>query len=405
MARFKARYKVTMYRDVRIREIRKRECWQVDFAALGQQDRKRFKTLAAVKTYIDQKITETKNKGLAAFGMGDRDRLDVTEARKWIGAVPLSTVFDFWRTHHPVGEQKTVEAIIELFLAAPGRRGTKTVERRQATTEGHRKRLLSFGDTFGTHPAHEIQQADIEQWLDTHGWTGLNRRHYVASVRALFGFAMRKQYVAMNPAAGIELPEAGTAEPRIMTVADVEKYLRTVETVCPEMLPREVLAFFCGLRPEELSRLEWQNVSIENKLVTVGGDVAKVQGHRRNVEMPDNLLTWLAPYIRHVGKVWPFASTTTLHTKRVQARKAAKVDVPDNAGRHAFASYHLAANDNAPMTAERMGHADVKLLRNVYRNITASDGKPITKASGEAYFKIAPKREANEKIVQFQAAG
>jgi len=171
------------------------------------------------------------------------------------------------------------------------------------------------------------------------------------------------------------------------------------------MLPREALAFFCGLRPEELSRLEWQNISIENKLVTVGGDVAKVQGHRRNVEMPDNLLVWLAPFIRREGKVWPFASTTTLHTKRVEVRKAAKVDVPDNAGRHAFASYHLAAFDNAPMTAERMGHADVKLLRNVYRNITASDGKPITKAAGEAYFQIMPKRDAAQKTIRFAAAG
>ena len=379
--------------------------FQADFHAHNERKRKCYDTIAEAQTAIDQWATAARNRGLSAFAVADRDTMDVSEARKWLGTVPLATVFDFWRTHHPVGEQKTVEAVIDLFLAAPGRRGTKTVERREATTEGHRKRLLSFGDTFGTHPAHELQQAEIEQWLDAHGWTGLNRRHYVASVRALFGFAMRKQYVAMNPAAGIELPDARTAEPRIMTVADVEKYLRAVEAVCPEMLPREALAFFCGLRPEELSRLEWQNVSIENKLVTVSGDVAKVQGHRRNVEMPDNLLVWLRPYVRHVGKVWPYASTTTLHTKRGEARGAAKVDVPDNAGRHAFASYHLAAFDNAPMTAERMGHADVKLLRNVYRNITASDGKPITKASGEAYFKIAPKREAGEKtVLQFQAA-
>ena len=402
--RHKRKHPVTMYHGTIIRHIVERDCWQVDYTALGKQDRKRFPTLADAKIYIDQKSAETKSKGRAAFGLDDRDRLDVTEARQWLGSVALSTVFDFWRTHHPQGEQKTVEQIIDECLSAPGRRGTKAVERREATTEALRKRLLSFGETFGTHPAHTVRQADIEQWLDVHGWTGLNRRHYVASVRALFGYAVRKQYVAMNPADNIELPEAATAEPVIMTVAHVEKYLRKVETVCPEMLPREVLAFFCGLRPEELTRLEWQNVSIENKLVTVGGDVAKVQGHRRNVEMPDNLLVWLAPYIRQTGRVWPFASTTTLHTKRVEVRKAAGVDVPGNAGRHAFASYHLAAYDNAPMTAERMGHADVKLLRNVYRNITASDGKPITKAAGEAYFEIMPKRDAAKKTIRFAAA-
>lgn len=399
------KYPVILYRGARIRHIVERDCWHADFTALGKQERKRFKTMAAAKTFIDQKITETKSKGLAAFGVGDRDRLDVTEARKWLGAVPLSTVFDFWRTHHPLGEQKTVKQIIDEFLAAPGRRGTKAVKRRAATIEGHRKRLLPFGNTFGKHLAHDVQQGAIEKWLDANGWSGLNRRHYVASIRALFSFAVRKQFVVMNPATGIELPDAGTAEPVILTVADVEKYLTAVDTACADLLPREALSFFCGLRPEELTRLDWQNVSIANKLVTVGGDVAKVQGHRRNIEMPENLLAWLAPYVRNAGPVWPFASATTLHRKRVQAREAAKVDVPDNAGRHAFASYHLVAYDNAPMTAERMGHADVKLLRNVYRNITASDGKPITKAAGEAYFKIMPKREVRApKVLVFGAA-
>jgi integrase len=398
------KYPVTMYHGTRIRYITDRDCWHVDYTALGKQDRKRFPTLAKAKTYVDQKDAEIKNKGQAAFGLGDRDRLDVTDARQWLGTVSLSTVFDFWRTHHPIGERQTVEQVMDAFLDAPGRRGKKIVERREATTEGHRKRLLSFGRNFGAHMAHEVGQGAIEQWLDVNGWRGLNRRHYLASVRALFAFAVRKQYVATNPAAGIELPDAAAGEPDIMTVEAVEKYLAAIEANCPDLLPREALAFFCGLRPEELTRLDWRNVSVENALVTVGGDVAKVQGHRRNVEMPANLLAWLAPYVRVSGPVWPYTSATTLHRKRAEARKAAGVDVPDNAGRHAFASYHLAANDNAPMTAERMGHANVKLLRNVYRNITAADGKPITKAAGEAYFNIMPKREAGATVIPFSAA-
>jgi integrase len=394
---------VTLYKGTRIRYMTARDCWQVDYTALGKRDRKRFATLAAAKVQVDQKDIETKNKGLAAFGMGDRDRMDVTEARKWLGTVPLASVFELWRTHHPVGEQKTVEALIDAFLTAPGRRGGRSVERRDHTTEGHRKRLLSFGATFGTHPAHEVTQADVEQWLDVHGWTGLNRRHYIAAVRALFNFGMRKQFVAVNPAAAIELPNAGTAEPVIMSVADVEKYLIAAEAECPAMLPREALAFFCGLRPEELTRLDWQNVSIQNKLVTISGDVAKVQGHRRNVEMPDNLVAWLSKYAKDGGLVWPYASPTSLTTKRAECRKAAGVDVPDNAGRHAFASYHLAMHQNAALTAEAMGHADTKLLKNTYRNIISADGKAITKADGEAFFQIMPKREA-QTVIAFNAA-
>jgi integrase len=406
MARFDAKFSVTVYRGARIREVRKGACWQADFTALGKQARKRFDSIAKAKTWIDQKEAETRNKGLAAFELVDHDRLDVADARKWLAAdVRLATVFDFWKLHHPAVAQKAVEALVEAFLAAPGRRGGKIVERREHTTEGHRKRLLSFVEAYGRRMANEIATADISNWLDAHGWTGLNRRHYLGSARALFGYALRQNLVAVNPAVAIELPEVKAADPVIMTTAEVEKYLCAIERVCPELLPREAIAFFCGLRPEELSRLDWKNVSAENKLITVTGEVAKVQGHRRNVEMPDNLVAWLAPYIRHAGKVWPYESATTLHTKRVEARTAAGVEVPDNAGRHAFASYHLAAFENSPKTAEALGHGNVTLLRSVYRNVVARDGRPITKTAGEAFFQIVPKREGEQKTILFQVAG
>lgn len=395
----KIKQPVTKYEGSRIRQTGP-SAFLADFCALGQRDRKRFKSLAAAKTYLHQKNLETKNKGRAAFAIGDRDRLDIAEARKKIGDRPLVEIVEFWITHHPTGELKTVSALIEEFLAASGRRGKKIVVRREATIEGHRKRLLKFGEAFDNQLANEITQGDIKQWLDVHGWSGLNRRHYLATVRALFNHALRKNYIVMNPAEKIELPAVGSSEPVIMAMEDVDKYLQSIDSTCPELLVREAISFFCGLRPEELSRLDWKNISIENKLITVSGDVAKVQGHRRNVEMPENLLAWLAPYARAEGPAWPFSSATTLHRKRAEVRKAAGVDVPDNAGRHAFASYHLALHENAPKTAEAMGHADTKLLKNTYRNIVAGNGKAITKAAGEAFFAINPKREA--AILQFK---
>lgn len=391
MAR-KRKIPVTKYNGHRIRHL-PTGAFMADFNDRGTRKRQCFDTEAEAETAIDQWKVAAKNQGTAAFTLAEADRVDVAAARKWLGPVRLSAVFDFWRLHHPAGEKRTVEAIIEEFLDAPGRRGGKVVERRDATTEGHRKRLLPFGAAFGARLASEVTPGDIESWLDGNGWTGLNRRHYLATVRALFAFALRKGYVGVNPAAGIELPEARAADPVIMPPAAVGKYLAAVEATCPEMLPREVLAFFCGLRPEELSRLDWRNVSLENRLVTVGADVAKVQGHRRNVELPDAALAWLAPYVQSEGPVWPFASPTTLHRKRAEARAAAAVEVPDNAGRHAFASYHLALHQNAALTSEAMGHADVKLLKNVYRNIVAADGRPITKAAAEAFFAIRPNRE------------
>jgi integrase len=380
------------------------ESFFVDFNRDGDRIRKACDTLDEAKRFIDKKRAEFRDIGRQALNLSDRDRLDLAEFRGVDQVTRLADVFTFWTRHHPAGEVLTVEALVADFLAAEtGRRGKKIVKRREATTTGHRKRLRLFRDVFGPRPVHEMTRQDVEQWLDANGWTGLNRRHYLAAARALFNHAVRRGAVAMNPAEAVELPAADPVAPVIMTPAAVKAYLAAIAKKEPDLLAREALAFFCGLRPEELSRLDWRNVSLENRLVTIEGDVAKVQGHRRHVEIPDNLAAWIATRAQEAGKVWPYASPTTLSRKRAAARKAGKVTVPDNAGRHAFASYHLALHENAPKTAEALGHADVDLLKNVYRNITAADGRPITKAAAVEYFNIRPK--AAGKIIQLRAAG
>jgi integrase len=398
----KRKYPVTDFEGQKIRQLGPNS-FMADFNFNGRQ-RRCFGSLPEAKDFILEKKTEVKNKGRSAFALADTDRADLAKFREADPVTRLFDVFAFWQIHHPAGQAVTVEALVDEFLSAKGRRGKKIVERREATTTGHEKRLRTFIENFGGKFAHDVTVNDIEDWLSARSGGELNKRHYLASVRALFNHGLRRGAVGSNPAEAVEMPEAATAAPRIMAVVEVEKYLAAIAKAAPELLAREALAFFCGLRPEELTRLDWRNVSLENRLVTIEGDVAKVQGHRRHVEIPDNLAAWLAPLARVTGPVWPYASPTTLHLKREAARKECKkVTVPDNAGRHAFASYHLALHENAPKTAEAMGHADVDLLKNVYRNITAADGRPITKATAEAYFKIIPKQDA--KIIPLRAAG
>ena len=416
----KLKHPVEMYRGTRIRHVVERGCYAVDYTALGQRERKRFTEIDRAKVWIDQKIIETENQGKAAFGIADVDRVDVAEARKWLPEeTRLSRVFDFWKTHHPQGEQKTVAEIVDAFLtSATGRRGKRTVTRRDRTTGNHVQRLSRmaathpidchcFRCTFGQCMAHEVTQADIEHWLYARDWKERNRDHYLRSVKAMFNAAIRKGYLITSPAEKIETVAGHGDEAEIMTVANIDKYLNAMETAstvkehrgnvyrteCFDLLPREAIGFFCGLRPTELARLDWRNVSLENKLISVTADVAKIQGHRRNVTMPDCLLAWLAPYAKDKGPVWPYKSNTSLNQMRTIARDAAGVTVPHNAARHAFASYHLAANENAPQTAKEMGHkGGIDLLMDKYTNIVASDDRPITKAMGQKYFKIMPKR-------------
>lgn len=393
------KYPVIKYQGSRIRHITERDCYQADFSANGHRDRKRFKTLADAKTWIDQKRVESVNLGRQAFSISDRDRIAITEARQSgkLGEVDLQDVIEYWLERHPTGEQKTIYEVVGAFLDAPGRRGGRAVKRRERTEDNHRKRLARFVDAFGERSPSEIETSDIEAWLDVNGWHGLNARNYLSSVRSMFRFAVLKGWALDDPTAKIELPESHSPEPEIMPVAHVDKYLAAVAAIRPELLPREAIAFFTGLRSAELERLDWRNVSIENKLLTVGPDVAKVAGQRRVVPLSGNLIKWLAPFARDKGPVSQ-GSARHIFKCRQDAATLAGVALPHNAARHAFASFHLAAYQNAALTAEALGHSDVRLLRTVYRNINTLDGKPITQGEGERFFNIVP---VVEKVVQF----
>lgn len=400
----KRKMPVIMHAGQRIRELPHGH-YMADFTRLGNRERKCFRTLGEARTWIDARNVEAVNLGRAAFRIGEKDRAALTDFRAVDPTTRLADVFGFWMVHHPAGPALTVEALADDFLDAKhGRRGKSLVERREVTTEGHRKRLISFLSAYGERSASDITPADVDAWKDAGGWSGINLRNYLASVRALFNHGIRKGVVGMNPAEAeaVEWPKIKTAAPVIMAVADVQTYLNKLANDFPGLLPREALSFFCGLRPEELSRLDWRNVSLDNRLVTIEEDVAKIQGHRRHVEIPDNAVAWLAPLALASGPVYRFTSASALYKARRAARRAAGVPVPDNAGRHAFASYHLALHQNAAKTAEELGHPKATLLKNVYRNITASDGRPITQAAAAAYFAIRPK--ADGKIIHIRRA-
>ena len=57
-------------------------------------------------------------------------------------------------------------------------------------------------------------------------------------------------------------------------------------------MPYLSLALFCGLRPKELERLNWDDIALDEKLVTIRGAAAKLR-ERRIVELTDNVSEWL----------------------------------------------------------------------------------------------------------------
>lgn len=376
-----------------IRLVSKGKPYQVDEGTHnGKRTRKRFATLGEARRHCNTLRADLLNKGTDAMSLSGRDRLDAGEARAALGKVSIMDAARFYLRHHADGASAgiSVADLIEQYLDAPGRRGTKAIARRARTVKAAKNRLAAFAAAYGTRKAAEITRQDVETWLAAGEWTGLNARNYLANVRALFSFAVRKEYQTMNPAERVELPANPEAKtPDIMPPAHVRTLLAAAVKHDPALVPRLAIAFFAGVRAAELDRLNWAAVNLAAGTITIEPAVAKMR-RQRHIAITPNLREWLTPYRKASGSVWALSDVSFHHRAAAVARKV-HVTVPSNAGRHAFASYHLALHEDAGKTALQLGHARADLLLTVYRNIRSSDGRPITKETATAYFDIRPK--------------
>lgn len=376
-----------------IRRVKRGKPFQVDEGTMGgKRHRKRFATLGEAQTHCKERRTELINRGTAGQGLSDRDRIDAAEARKELGEVSILDAARFYLRHHSNGASDgiTVAAMIEEYLKAPGRRGKKAIARRDRTVKAAKNRLEAFKVTFGTRHAAEITRQDVEGWLTSSGWTGLNARNYLSNVRALFAFAVRKEWQTMNPAEKIELPEDPEAKiPPIMPPAQVKTLLAAAVKHDSVLVPRMAISFFAGVRAAELDRLDWGAVNLATGTITIEPAVAKMR-RQRHIMITPNLTAWLLPYRKASGPVWA-QSDVSYHHRAAAVAKKARITVPPNAGRHAFASYYLVQSEDAGKTALQLGHSRPDLLLTVYRNIRSSDGRAITKETAQSYFNIVPK--------------
>ena len=152
------------------------------------------------------------------------------------------------------------------------------------------------------------------------------------------------------------------------------------------------IGLFAGLRTREIAVLDWKDVDLAEKTITVHAVKAKSRA-RRVVQICDNLAAWLLPYSKKFGPVTPEG-----YRRRFERdRKAAGIAFwPRNAMRHSAASYHLAAQPNEALTQAMLGHESGKMRFAHYRELV----KP---KDAERYWQIMPASEAG-KVVAIAAA-
>ena len=384
----------------------------------GARIRKQFTTLKKAKEYAKLQYDGKAVQGKVYFSATDKERNEFADLLPKLreASVTLREAVEFALPRlRPTGGDKTITDIIEEL------REIKTVMLTKGTLRGHTERAFRIRSEkiaveFGDVLARDLTLPEVCSWLECMDHlaprTIKNQLNCLAEV---LNYAVTRKYTAENILEGLTkhdrkllYGEVETKEPQILTPSEANRLVNAaLHNPELDMFEAVTLGLFCGIRTEELKKLDWKDIRVHEGFVTVGSSIAKKRSIR-NVELSDNALKWLSLSSKEGGKVtrseyfndydhrFRKLLTKAGFTKKMKEddKERIVIDWKKNAMRHSFGTYHFALHGNSIKTSNELGHRQGdNVLFEHYRALA-------TKKQAEKYFGIVPPANAN-KVVKF----
>ena len=245
-----------------------------------------------------------------------------------------------------------------------------------------RNRMEKFNAEYGDRMAGDITTEIVDDFITHLGVAPVTVRNYRIALSGMFTHAIRLKAASENPVAEAIRPKVVKKEPGILTN---QQLVALLAAATDRYLPALAISFFSGIRASEIEELKWENIDFDEEHIEIKAPVAKKE-MRRFVPISDNLRAWILPHRQNQGLV--IQSPQIHRTEREKATSIAGIDWPTNAGRHSYASYHLAAFNDAGKTAFNMGKKNPTELYADYRALV----KPKDAAT---YWSIRPEAVDN----------
>lgn len=249
--------------------------------------------------------------------------------------------------------------------------------------DSSRSRMNRFNAEYGDRMASDISTEIVDDFITHLGLAPKTMINYRLAISGLFTHAVRLKAATSNPVTEALRPKVLKKEPGILRCQQVAALLLAADE---RTLPAIAISFFAGLRRSEIEKLNWSEIDFDENTIEVKAPVAKKE-KRRFVAISANLRAWLLPYDQIAGAV---VASPQIHRSGVEkARGGAGItEWPENAGRHSFASYHLAEHKDAGKTAFELGHPDPRQLYADYRAL-------VKEKDAHTYWSITPQDVSN----------
>lgn len=247
--------------------------------------------------------------------------------------------------------------------------------------KGLRSYLNLFARGREQLPLRTFTVETIEEWFASRNDAKSTQISDTGRLSALFAFGVRREWIEKNPCRLMEKPRIEHKPPRILTVLQAALILDWCKRRKPNQLAFFTLALFAGVRPEELSRLTWQSINLEDGIVTIDAAASKVH-RRRIITLEPTALAWLKLAHEHRALLPVTRITRRRYLDHVQKVLGIEGGWPQDCLRHTAASFLMAKHADAGKVADGLGNSARILLRN-YRNL-------VTRADCEAFWSFLP---------------
>lgn len=253
-----------------------------------------------------------------------------------------------------------------------------------------------------------IQAALDATWPDSaSGWNGGRRQ-----LHALFAYAIKRRLVAMeNPCTCLEQKHIKEAEITALHPQDLKKLLAACRPPTPAELAaapaaprgaqRRALAMdltylrpyvaacaFAGIRPTECTQLRWQDIDLEDAIISVRAGHSKTGGVR-HIELHPTLAAWLTasrPPDAEPGALVTPPAALLLNLTALRIRAGLADSWQHDVLRHSYATYYLKARLGEITRLQlNMGHRSAQLLYSRYVNMAGT-----TRQMAEEWWQILP---------------
>ena len=334
----------------------------------GRRPRERYRTLAEANTAFALKAAAISRDGADVSVAADSaDLRAIHEFRAAVADWPtrpsVETALRFYVEHQRLLKiAGTVQEAADARIEDAYRR--KLSKRSQNDL---RLRLGRFARDFGTRSLASVTTTEIQHWIQSEAHHPKTMENLKLAISSIFAPARTSGQIANNPVASVKLPKVISGEPPTITAAQLAAILEAAPQRSRAALAFQALA---GLRLSEVQRLDWAQVSLTHRLITITAGGAKTAS-RRHVPVCDSLLAWITPLHRGQGMV--AESEDILRNDSEKARREAGIKAwPHNALRHTCASAWCCIEHDVSKVASWLGNSPTIIHQN-YRALLTHD--------------------------------